>query len=227
MGRRGSVSTDPRRSTSGVRLNSTAVGRRAGARGARRTGLAHTGRRLVALALRGPPAGRPLGLRLGGRGRRRDVGGGRRGGRRRRGRRWGGGSAGSGRRGRRWCARRGGRRRRGRRCWADGGDRRSGSAGGRLGGGVTVVRRGRGCRDRNELTGAPGVRLTEDRRVLQEEVRMTARPADPRPHRQLSAGAKRERPASDGAGLELVRPHEIAGTAIAAYRRHGDTCPSP
>ena len=60
--------------------------------------------------------------------------------------------------------------------------------------------------------------LMEDREVPQEQVRVPADPADPRPERDLAAGSQGQRPAPDRAGLELVRPDKIARAAVAARR---------
>ncbi len=84
--------------------------------------------------------------------------------------------------------------------------------------------RGRPARDRNELPGPPGVRHPKDRRVLEEKIRVPARSADARAHRELAPRPKGERASPDrSAGLEIVRPDEIARTAVAAHGRHGGT----
>jgi hypothetical protein len=85
-------------------------------------------------------------------------------------------------------------------------------------------RRGPG-RDRNELAGLPGVRHAQDRGVLQEEVGVTARTAQPGAHRELAAGAQGEGPSSDRPGLEFIRPDEIGRTAIRTDRGHEVTVP--
>jgi hypothetical protein len=65
------------------------------------------------------------------------------------------------------------------------------------------------------------MRLAQDRRVLEKQVGMSARAADPCTHGEFAARTKREGSSADGAGLEFVRPDEVAGTAVATDRRHG------
>jgi nucleotide-binding universal stress UspA family protein len=77
--------------------------------------------------------------------------------------------------------------------------------------------------DRDELPRLPGVRLTQDRRVLHEQVRVSAAPADAGSDGELSATAQGERSAAHGSGLEVVRPDEVGGAAVTAHGRHEST----
>ncbi len=167
------------------------------------------GRLRFALATWGLPRGRRLGRRRLGGGR---VGRGLGGGGRRRRRRGRGGRRGhrGGRSGRRWCGReRGGH-----------GGRRGGRSGRRRARAVVMARGRRGRRDRDELPRSPRVGLAEDRWVLQEQVRVSARLADAGAHRKLAPGAERQRPSADRARLELIRPDKIARAAVTADRWH-------
>jgi len=81
---------------------------------------------------------------------------------------------------------------------------------------------GRGWRrmrsDRSELARLPGVGHPEDRRVLEEQVGVPARPTDARPEGKLAARTQRERAASEApTGLQVVRPDEIGRAAVTAH----------
>lgn|GEM_PF-2456909 len=135
---------------------------------------------------------------------------------------------GRGRRGSRWRRGDGDRGR-----WGCRGRRRRHRMRGRRGRWCRRTRRRRGGRrvrrggrrrarwDGDEFARLPGVGHLEDRRVLQEEVRVAARAADPCSQGQLAASAEGERPSPDGAGLNVVHPDEIGRAAIHTDRGHG------
>jgi hypothetical protein len=82
-----------------------------------------------------------------------------------------------------------------------------------------------GWGDRRELAGPPVVRRFQDRRVLQEQVGVTAVLADPRPEREFAPGTERERARAESSPrLDLVCPDELLRTAVAA--RGGHECAS-
>ena len=87
--------------------------------------------------------------------------------------------------------------------------------------GTVMGRRGsRAWSDRREFPRTPRMGHPKDRRVLQEQVRVTARSADPSPERELATGAQGERTASEAPGLEVVRPDEVGSATVATDGGH-------
>jgi hypothetical protein len=103
-------------------------------------------------------------------------------------------------------------------------DRRRRCGRGRRRGCGGYVRMGR-CRvrprvNRNELAGAPCMGCLQNGGVFQEQIRVAAGTADARSHGQLAPGAQRQGPGPQTSRFELIRPYEVARTAIAAHRGH-------
>ena len=74
--------------------------------------------------------------------------------------------------------------------------------------------------DRGELAGTPSVGHAKDRRVLQEQVCVTAGATDASAERKLPSRPQGQGPAAETARLEVVRPDEVHSTTIAADRGH-------